>query len=369
MTTDKIEITIDGNCGNLPAPRNVKAPTAEEQDAIDMIKAGDVTGWELFESVVVAFSGGKDSLAAVLQLLELGCPREKLELWHHEIDGRESVSAFMDWPITPDYCQRVADALELPLRYSWKQHGFRGEMLRNDRPTAPTSFECGDGETRTTGGKGKNGTRMKFPAVSADLQARWCSSYLKIDVAATAYRNDPRFKQGGRFMMITGERREESANRAKYAETERHKSSNSKRTVIQWRSVIDWTEAEVWEIIERHGVTPHPCYRAGFGRCSCAFCIFGSPNQMAAAADLLPEQFDELVKVENEIGYTMHSRKVKRQTVGVDLLEYVARGESFAADAPAEVREACGSREYTGPVLTDSWQLPAGAFGESNGPS
>lgn len=368
MANEKMTITIDGNCGNAPAPKNAKAPSADEADAIERIKAGDASGWDFFQTVVVAFSGGKDSLAATLQVLELGCPREKLELWHHEIDGREATEAFMDWPVTPSYCNAVAAELDLPIRYSWKQGGFKGEMFRSERPTNPTSFECGDGETRQTGGKGKAGTRMKFPAISKDLQARWCSSYLKIDVATTCYRNDPRFKDGGRFMLITGERREESTNRAKYAEVEKHKSSNSKRTVIQWRSVIDWTEAEVWAVIEKNGITPHPAYQAGFGRCSCAFCIFGNPSQMATAADLLPTQYETLAQVEKDLGYAMHSRKVKGKAVPVELDEYIAKGESFAIDAATEIREACGSRSYDMAITTDEWALPAGAFKDSDGP-
>ena len=44
---------------------------------------------EEYDKIIVLFSGGKDSLACVLHLLELGVPREKIELWHHDIDGGE----------------------------------------------------------------------------------------------------------------------------------------------------------------------------------------------------------------------------------------------------------------------------------------
>jgi tRNA(Ile)-lysidine synthase TilS/MesJ len=43
-----------------------------------------------YDVIVVAFSGGKDSIACVLHLLELGGPRERIELWHHDVDGREA---------------------------------------------------------------------------------------------------------------------------------------------------------------------------------------------------------------------------------------------------------------------------------------
>jgi len=266
----------------------------------------------------------------------------------------------MDWPVTPDYCRAVANELGLPLRFSWKQGGFKGEMLRNETPTAPTSFECEDGTVKTTGGKGPAGTRMKWPAIQADLKVRWCSAYLKIDVATTVFRNDPAYTEGGRYMIITGERREESKSRSKYSESEMHKSSNKKRTVIQWRSVIDWTEAQVWEIIERHSIDPHPCYKAGFGRCSCAFCIFGNPDQFATAADLLPRQFEKLVEIEGELGFTMQR--------DAGLAQHVAKGTSFALAAPVNVRAACGSTVYKDAVKVSNWELPAGAFRVHGGP-
>jgi tRNA(Ile)-lysidine synthase TilS/MesJ len=132
------------------------------------IASGD---WSAFDRVVVAFSGGKDSLACVLRLLDLGCERERLELWHHDVDGREG-SDLMDWPVTRAYCRAVADHLGIPLLFSWKVGGFEGEMLRDESPTRATTFELLDGTTTTVGGKGPQGTRQKFPQVSADLKVR-----------------------------------------------------------------------------------------------------------------------------------------------------------------------------------------------------
>jgi tRNA(Ile)-lysidine synthase TilS/MesJ len=42
-----------------------------------------------YDKIIVYFSGGKDSLACLLHLLEQGVDPAKIELWHHEIDGRE----------------------------------------------------------------------------------------------------------------------------------------------------------------------------------------------------------------------------------------------------------------------------------------
>ena len=83
-----------------------------------------------YDHIIVAFSGGKDSTACVLHLKEAGADLSKVELWHHDVDGREG-SELMDWPITRGYCESFAKALDLPLYYSWKVGGFEREMLRD----------------------------------------------------------------------------------------------------------------------------------------------------------------------------------------------------------------------------------------------
>lgn len=331
-------------------------PPDEARLLVDNVARGDFAD---YDRIVVAFSGGKDSLACALRLLDLGCPKEKIELWHHDVDGQGE--RYMDWPITESYCSAVARALDLPIRYSWKVGGFRGEMMRHDTPTAPTSFDLADGTIGTVGGKGPAGTRRKFPQVAADLKVRWCSAYLKIDVCARALCNDPRFAEG-RFLLVTGERREESAGRSKYQEIELHRTANRRRMVAQWRPVLDWGEQEVWDIIERHGIRPHPAYELGFGRVSCAFCIFGNADQFATARALLPKQFMRIAADEADSGLT-----IKRK---VSLPVLADSGEDFAAQAPAELRELAASENYdVDALMGDAWSLPAGAFRECGGPT
>lgn len=40
-----------------------------------------------YDCILVSFSGGKDSLACVVHLLELGVDPSKIELWHQCVDG------------------------------------------------------------------------------------------------------------------------------------------------------------------------------------------------------------------------------------------------------------------------------------------
>ena len=164
-----------------------------------------------YDRVVVAFSGGKDSIASLLTVLEAGVPADRIEVHHHAVDGEGAV--FMDWPCTTAYCRAVTDALGVPLYLSWKEGGFEREMLRDGVPTAPICFEKPDGTIGRVGGAGPSGTRLRFPQVSANLSQRWCSAYLKIDIMAALIRNQDRFL-GCRTLIVTGRARRGKPRRA-----------------------------------------------------------------------------------------------------------------------------------------------------------
>lgn len=314
-----------------------------------------------YDKFIVFFSGGKDSIACALHLLDLGIPARNIELHHHLIDGREG-SDLMDWPITESYCQAFADAFGFEMVYSWKQGGFEREMLRENQPTAPTMVPTPSG-MQAFGGERGCGTRLKFPQVSADLQTRWCSSYCKIMVGQTYINNNPKFLTG-KTLVITGERAQESTSRAKYKAFEPHRSDNRngvrvKRWVDQWRPVHQWTEQQVWEIIERYKVQPHPAYVLGWGRTSCLTCIFGSDNQWASANQVAPQRIIRIAKYEEKFDLTIHRTK--------PVMERVARGTPY--QMKEEDVALAMSTHYDRPIITDHWTLPAGAYGESCGPT
>jgi 3'-phosphoadenosine 5'-phosphosulfate sulfotransferase (PAPS reductase)/FAD synthetase len=280
---------------------------------------------------------------------------------HHDIDGREGSNLY-DWHVTRDYCKKVAAELGIEIRFSWLKGGFEGELYKQDAPKAAIRFELPGGTIGETGGKGKPATRRRHPAKAASLTSRWCSAVLKIDVGAAAIRNDPAFNDGGSYLVVTGERREESSGRATYAEIEAHRTNCASRDVTQWRAVIDMGEQEVWDLIREFGLRPHPCYELGFGRCSCAFCIFASPDQLASLRDLMPERFQRHADIEVELGHTVDAK--------LSLPEMADKGTSFVADKAAELRELAQRETFDASIAVDpnEWTLPAGAFGDSAGP-
>src|SRR5262245_38695666 len=74
-----------------------------------------------YDLCIVSFSGGKDSLALVLNLLERGVPRDRIQLWHQDVDGQAGVDQpFMDWPCTRSYVQAVGQALGIRTLFQYR---------------------------------------------------------------------------------------------------------------------------------------------------------------------------------------------------------------------------------------------------------
>lgn len=316
-----------------------------------------------YDKILVAYSGGKDSLACLLDLLDRGVPPSKIELHHHDIDG--GGERLMDWPCTGAYVRATAEALGIPLVTSWREGGFVREMMRDGDPTAPVTYER-DGERTTLPTKRETpGTRLRFPQVSADLSVRWCSSALKIDPFARVITNEPSY-QGMKLLVVTGERRQESSARSKYAESEPHRTNTRSRRVDHWRPIIDWGEEQVWDVIRRWNIRVHPSYSLGWGRTSCLACIFGNEDQWASVEKLSPDRFRRIADLERDFRSTIRK--------GQSVEELAARGREFVSDQPSELRALAMSEDgfnksmfFLGPG--EVWKVPPGAFKRCGGPN
>jgi 3'-phosphoadenosine 5'-phosphosulfate sulfotransferase (PAPS reductase)/FAD synthetase len=380
---------------------------------------------EEYDKIIILFSGGKDSTACYFKLIEMGVPKEKIELWHHDIDGGHPTRR-MDWPCTVNYVKAFAEATETQLRLSWRQNGFWGEVYRVGS-SHPIQY-MDNGEVKTcklsklqersqelresilnSEELKEYGYRMKFPAKSADLNVRWCSAYLKIVVGDTVIRNLEQFnelrdlgsnrhkfpaksgchqgrwcsgslkasvqdsvtshvgeiKQNSKILIISGERRGESVGRSKYNEMEIHRTNalaKAKRLVHWWRPVIDYSERDIWEVLKRNNCNPHPCYRAGWNRCSCMMCIFSLPKHWAGIRELFPHHYEEVRQDEKILGFTLDNTKT--------LDEYVGNAESCLRTDDEEAIYQLKTGEFRTDELfvrEGEWKYPVGAFGGSEG--
>jgi 3'-phosphoadenosine 5'-phosphosulfate sulfotransferase (PAPS reductase)/FAD synthetase len=251
-----------------------------------------------YERIIIACSGGKDSVAALLHLLDCGAPVERMELWHHDVDGQGA--AFMDWPSTTPYVRALAQHFGVPCYLSWREGGLQDRFL------------------------------------------------------------------GRRTLFVTGERAEESPNRARYTvfgphRTDTRDSQRRCRHVDHWRPVHAWSEAAIWAILQRYGVIPALPYQLGFGRLSCALCVFMSVDQAATLRHIMPERFSALALLEQRFGCTM-----KREC---GLHQYADRGVVYAATlARPDLVARALEHQWHGPVVASRWRMPAGAFWENVGP-
>ncbi len=348
---------------------------------------------EMYDLVIVLISGGKDSIACYYKLLELGVPKSKIEFWHHDVDGGHPLRT-MDWRCTANYIRSFAEAEQIPLRVSWRKNGFFGELYRIGAseliewvdPETGEIYQCPPSKKYMECQKLKVaaisemenklaefGYRMKFPMKSGDLSRRWCSAYLKIMVADTVLRNMnsvaanlTKTRKNIKLLIVSGERRGESVGRSKYNEIEIHRTnavSKHHRTVHQWRPVIDYSERDIWEVLKRHKVNPHPCYRAGWNRCSCAMCIFSTPRLFAGIRELYPKEYALLCQDEKVLGFTLDNH--------CNLETYIGSADSCVYHGDKEAIQSLLTGEF--PVesvyVKGKWKYPAGAFhGAAGGP-
>jgi 3'-phosphoadenosine 5'-phosphosulfate sulfotransferase (PAPS reductase)/FAD synthetase len=306
----------------------------------------------------------------------------------------------MDWRCTQNYLKALADKEGVKLRISYRVNGFFGELYRVGASEPIEWIEPDTGEVKqcrlsdnylrcrelkeqatveTEELLKEYGCRLKFPAKSPDLSRRWCSAYLKICVADSVVSNLDRLgelEQLGRkrgkevqtdkkILIVSGERRGESAGRAKYNEMEIHRTNAEKknhRIVHQWRCCIDYTEKDVWEVLKRHKVNPHPCYRLGWNRCSCAACIFSTPRLMAGFREIYPEAYAELRNDEERLGFTLDNKK--------NLDEFIEGVESCLVLDDEQALHSILTGEFrTEDIFVKDWHYPAGAFHGAEGGS
>lgn len=349
---------------------------------------------ETYDLFFVLFSGGKDSVASVLNLLELGVPKDKIVLIHHEIDAGSDKK--MDWPATKPYCLAFAEAFGLEIRFSFREGGFWGEVYRYGSKQ-PVQFQDADGSMKRIEPQAwarsqelKNlmlqaelegnlelfkkydeelrgyGYRFKFPAKAADLSSRYCSGVLKIEVGSVAIAHQVDTKKDCKIMVLSGERRGESTNRSNYNMMELHRTHapvRNKRIVHHFRNVIDFSERDVWEVLKRNRVLPHPCYSVGWGRASCACCIFSSPSHFAGIRELLPSYYENIRQSEIELQFTLDNK------LSID--EFVGNARSCVVHSEKQAIHQLLTGEIRAEdiVLPEGveWTYPAGAFRQGIG--
>jgi 3'-phosphoadenosine 5'-phosphosulfate sulfotransferase (PAPS reductase)/FAD synthetase len=232
---------------------------------------------------IVTFSGGKDSLAALL--------------WVMNNFTKDFTTVFCDtgWenPVTYRYIDEIAGQLKLNL-VKLKSKKFDGLIDLSKK-------------------------KKRFPS----SQRRFCTSELKA-LPMIDYILDE-VKDG--FIIIQGIRALESANRAKlnaqcqyfkyyfepYGYDKRGKPKyhtyrrkevkvfcEGKRLNDVLRPVFDWSAQQVIDYIIENGLKPNPLYGMGFGRVGCFPCIMSRNAEIYQITQRFPERIAEIAGYEKE---------------------------------------------------------------------
>lgn len=205
------------------------------------------------ERVIVSVSGGKDSVAASLHLRELGIEHDRVFMdtgWEHP-DLYEHLD-YLEGVLGP--IERIsADIPELPAEVIPDVEAIEGLV-----GTSPSAF-----------------VRVAvYKAMFPSRRIRWCTKSLKVEPFL-------RWVGDEEIVNVVGIRAEESAARARLPERELMPGAEH---IEVWRPLMQWTEAEVIAIHQRHGVRPCPLYLRGSKRVGCWPCIQSNKGELAELA-------------------------------------------------------------------------------------
>ena len=232
--------------------------------------------------VIVTFSGGKDSLAALL--------------WTREHITKNFTTVFCDtgWehPLTYEYINRIADKLHLDL-VTLKSKKYDGMVdLARQKKRWPS-------------------TRARF--CTQELKTKPCIDYVLDEVHDN-------------MLMIQGIRAAESASRAKmqaqctyfkyyfepygYDKAGKPKKHTYRGKEVQafrekfaddlLRPVFDWSAQQVIDYILDAGLEPNPLYRMGYKRVGCWPCVMALQRDILNIARQAPERIEQIAALETE---------------------------------------------------------------------
>lgn len=217
--------------------------------------------------VIASVSGGKDSAALSLWLMENGIEHRRVFAdtgWEHEA--------------TYEY--------------------LRGELTQKLGPIDEVQG-CDGGMAGLVTRKGMFPSRLR----------RFCTEELKVRPLAAYVRAAQ--DEAGECVNAVGIRAAESKARSKLTEWEWSETFDSE----VWRPLIRWTEQDVIDTHTRHGLRPNPLYLKGAERVGCFPCIFARKAEVRLVADLAPERIEEIRQLEASVAASSVARLAARGEV------------------------------------------------------
>ena len=237
---------------------------------------------------VASLSGGKDSTAMALYLMEQGIEFHPLFYdtgWEH--------------PAVYEYIEN-----DLPRILGKPVRAVEGKVPDLPEEIEPIALEF---ESRL----GRRSAMVRlclYKGMFPGRLQRWCTQYLKIEGLKKA------LKEYDAPVNCVGVRAGESAARSKLPERELSTSLDC----MVWRPILSWTKADVIAIHNRHGIAPNRLYLQGAERVGCWPCIFSRKSEVRFIAETDPERIAIIRDLEEAVSILAARRLAKK-------------GESFEA--------------------------------------
>jgi len=223
---------------------------------------------------VINHSGGKDSQAMMIKMLEI-IPASQMLVVHASLGD-------VEWKGALELAEKQARDAGVEFIVARAEKSFLDMVEKRfaDRPGVPS-----------------------WPSA----KYRQCTSDLKRNPIERDIRRYMKARGLTLVVSCTGIRAAESNSRSKLNPFKlSEKNSKAGREWYEWCPIFNLSTAEVFATIKAAGQQPHEAYALGNERLSCVFCIMGSKGDLALGAKHNPELFARYVELEERTGYTMH---------------------------------------------------------------
>lgn len=233
-----------------------------------------------YNLIIINSSGGKDSIAAIFQILEIAkeqdYPKSKIVISHQDL-GK------MEWKGTTDLVKKQAEYFGLQYYISKRRNAAGKEQTLLEYALY----------------------RGKWPS----SKQRWCTSEFKRGPGGRIVTQLTKSMDKCQVLYVFGFRADESPARSKRKVFEVNTLlTTKKRLVHNYLPVHKWNASQVWAAIKENNIPYHFAYDLGMPRLSCVFCIFAPFDALAIAGINNPELLDQYIDVEDKIGHTFKNK-------------------------------------------------------------